>query len=134
MKVEIKFSDDLGVWEDVVMPLEACDSTDAACMSFPILFSAPPDKDWANRLPYSWEVGSAKFSIERAQNLTEKSLLMAAQNDDIAMTYRYEPGRGIVSFRLGDLEEDRWSLCAGHLTFERLESWRASRFIDGEGD
>jgi len=126
MRVVIDFRESKGTWEDVRMPLRACGDTELACVGFPVLFSAPPDEDWSSKLPVSWEAGSANFTIEQVSNDPSDHFLVTARDSSIVMFYNYSPDQGVLSFRLGDSEEDRWNLCGGRLTFDRLKAWHAS--------
>jgi hypothetical protein len=102
----------------------------ADCISFPIVFSAPP------RLPESnetirWSIAGHDFSMSRLANSQE--------DYDIAITgdrrrgggafrgenilVRYNIQRGITSYR-GEGDQKTWSTCRGRLTFEDLRRLR----------
>lgn len=130
MMVEIDFSRNMGTWEDVIMPLSHCSESYPACIDFPVFFSAPPEHDWSDQLPYSWEVGSVQFSIEQPSKPSKDQFLITAQGTSNTMYYQYRRDNGVVSFRLGESEEDRWTLCSGRLTFDRLSAWYESVKLD----
>ena len=126
MVVQIDFRKNRGLWEDVGRPITVCGDTNLACINFPLLISVPPDDDWRSKLPYSWEAGSADFTIEQLVDNTSGQFFITARDSSKVMFYNYSSDQGVLSVRLGYSDEDRWNLCGGRFTFDRLKAWHAS--------
>ena len=59
----------------------------------------------------------------QATDNTSGQFFMTARDSSEVMFYNYDSDKGVLSFRLGYSEEDRWNLCGGRLTFDRLKAW-----------
>lgn len=114
-----------GRWADFIGPVEMCDSSEASCISFPILFSAPPNIPDTAEDEVEWKVDEAEFSITRVgETQKTESFNITAKNSNAIYTYKYDLTRGIISMSITDSygATDRWSRCKGQFRFVELAS------------
>jgi hypothetical protein len=117
-----------GLADDVGRPISRCEASNASCITFPIIFSAPPKMPADSMEAVVWSVGGSDFSLQLLPGSSDTysiSVKPAPKRQDgssphLAGTYTYSEQQGILTLRLLGDRPDGWVRCAGRLTFEDL--------------